>query len=101
VPEPQVFDNLAMPKLQITRILALYQKRGIIGMPMANLVYLTGVQHAQVINHSNALMRDAIGQMQAAQPRAANEKADGYSEENLKCQARSSKSSRLIPNRRA
>ena len=68
---------------------------------MVNLVYLTSVQHAQVINHSNALMRDAIGQMQAAQPRAANERADGYSEENLKCQARGSKSSRLIPNRRA
>jgi len=31
VPEPQVFDNLAMPKLQITRTWALYQKWGIIG----------------------------------------------------------------------
>jgi hypothetical protein len=39
VPEPQVFDNLAMPKLQITRILALYQKWSIIIIPTTNLVY--------------------------------------------------------------
>lgn len=39
---------------------------GIAGVPMPDLVYLTGDQHAQVIDKSNTLMRGAIAQMQAA-----------------------------------
>ncbi len=39
---------------------------GIAGVPMPDLVYLTGDQHAKVIDRSNQLMRGAIAQMQAA-----------------------------------
>ena len=41
---------------------------GIAGVPMPDLVYLTGEKHAQVIEKSNTLMRAAIAQMQAAAP---------------------------------
>ncbi len=40
---------------------------GIAGVPMPDLVYLTGEKHAQVIERSNELMRGAIAQMAAAQ----------------------------------
>ena len=54
---------------------------GIAGVPMPDLVYLTGPQHAQVIARSNDLMRGAIAQMQGAssngsKPDAAAEHAD-------------------------
>ena len=54
---------------------------GIAGVPMPDLVYLTGEKHAAVINRSNELMRGAIAQMAAAsngasQPDAAAEHAD-------------------------
>ena len=39
---------------------------GIAGVPMPDLVYLTGDKHAKVIARSNELMRGAIAQMQAA-----------------------------------
>jgi 4-oxalocrotonate tautomerase family enzyme len=39
---------------------------GIAGVPMPDLVYLTGPEHAKVIEKSNDLMRQAIAQMQAA-----------------------------------
>jgi 4-oxalocrotonate tautomerase family enzyme len=42
------------------------QEWGIAGVPMPDLVYLTGDQHAGVIDRSNTLMRGAIAQMQAA-----------------------------------
>jgi steroid delta-isomerase-like uncharacterized protein/4-oxalocrotonate tautomerase family enzyme len=40
---------------------------GIAGVPMPDLVYLTGEKHAAVIDKSNTLMRGAIAQMQASQ----------------------------------
>ncbi len=42
------------------------QEWGIAGVPMPDLVYLTGAEHAKVIGRSNDLMRAAIAQMQAA-----------------------------------
>lgn len=42
------------------------QEWGIAGVPMPDLVYLTGDKHAQVIGKSNDMMRGAIVQMQAA-----------------------------------
>lgn len=42
------------------------QEWGIAGVPMPDLVYLTGDKHAGVITRSNDLMRAAIAQMQAA-----------------------------------
>lgn len=39
---------------------------GIAGVPMPDLVYLTGDAHAKVIERSNDMMRGAIAQMQAA-----------------------------------
>jgi len=39
---------------------------GIAGVPMPDLVYLTGEKHAAVINRSNELMRGAIAQMAGA-----------------------------------
>ena len=53
---------------------------GIAGVPMPDLVYLTGDKHAQVIERSNELMRAAIAQMQAAamaENNASAERADG------------------------
>jgi 4-oxalocrotonate tautomerase family enzyme len=44
------------------------QEWGIAGVPMPDLVYLTGDKHAQVIGRSNDLMRGAIAQMQGASP---------------------------------
>src|SRR5215208_1678775 len=49
---------------------------GIAGVPMPDLVYLTGEKHAAVINRSNELMRGAIAQMAAAQTEAAKAKAE-------------------------
>jgi 4-oxalocrotonate tautomerase family enzyme len=43
------------------------QEWGIAGVPMPDLVYLTGDKHAGVINRSNEMMRGAIAQMAAAQ----------------------------------
>jgi len=48
---------------------------GIAGVPMPDLVYLTGEKHAAVINRSNELMRGAIAQMASAQTEAAKAKA--------------------------
>ena len=42
------------------------QEWGIAGVPMPDLVYLTGDKHAGVIDKSNTMMRGAIVQMQAA-----------------------------------
>jgi steroid delta-isomerase-like uncharacterized protein/4-oxalocrotonate tautomerase family enzyme len=51
---------------------------GIAGVPMPDLVYLTGEEHAKVIARSNELMRGAIAQMMAAaNGQAAAEHADG------------------------
>jgi 4-oxalocrotonate tautomerase len=36
---------------------------GIAGVPMPDLEYLIGPEHAQVIERSNQMMRDAIAQM--------------------------------------
>ena len=61
------------------------QEWGIAGVPMPDLVYLTGSEHADVIDRSNNLMRAAIAAMQqqsagqtngAAQPKAANAYAE-------------------------
>ena len=49
---------------------------GIAGVPMPDLVYLTGEKHAKVIERSNELMRGAIAQMAAAQTEAARAKAN-------------------------
>ncbi len=43
------------------------QEWGIAGVPMPDLVYLTGEKHAKVIDRSNEMMRGAIAQMAAAQ----------------------------------
>ncbi len=40
---------------------------GIAGVPMPDLAYLVGPEHAEVINKSNTLMRGAIAQMAGAQ----------------------------------
>jgi 4-oxalocrotonate tautomerase family enzyme len=48
---------------------------GIAGVPMPDLQYLTGPQHADVIARSNQLMTEAIAQMAAAAEEAAQ--ADG------------------------
>ena len=55
------------------------QEWGIAGVPMPDLVYLTGDQHAGVIGKSNDLMRGAIAQMAAASApdvKGANKNAD-------------------------
>lgn len=52
------------------------QEWGIAGVPMPDLVYLTGDKHAGVIERSNSLMRSAIAQMQAGQPAAATHTAE-------------------------
>ncbi len=39
---------------------------GIAGVPMPDLEYLIGEEHAQVIEKSNKMMRGAIAQMKAA-----------------------------------
>jgi 4-oxalocrotonate tautomerase len=44
---------------------------GIAGVPMPDLEYLTSEKHAQVIEASNKVMRDAIQQMAQAQDGAA------------------------------
>ena len=44
---------------------------GIAGVPMPDLEYLIGDKHAQVIEASNQVMRDAIKQMAQAQDGAA------------------------------
>jgi 4-oxalocrotonate tautomerase len=49
---------------------------GIAGVPMPDLQYLTGPQHAQVIATSNQMMTEAIAQM-AAQAEEAAKQADG------------------------
>jgi 4-oxalocrotonate tautomerase len=52
---------------------------GIAGIPMPDLVYLTGDKHAGVIGRSNDLMRGAIAQMAAASApdvKVANKNAD-------------------------
>lgn len=48
------------------------QEWGIAGVPMPDLVYLTGDKHANVIDKSNTLMRGAIVQMQAAAASQSN-----------------------------
>jgi 4-oxalocrotonate tautomerase len=47
---------------------------GIAGVPMPDLPYLIGSEHAEVIEKSNQVMRDAIEQMAAA---AEEAKAEG------------------------
>jgi len=47
---------------------------GIAGVPMPDLPYLIGTEHADVIERSNQVMRDAIEQMAAA---AEEAKAEG------------------------
>ena len=47
---------------------------GIAGVPMPDLPYLIGAEHAEVIEKSNQVMRDAIEQMAAA---AEEAKAEG------------------------
>jgi 4-oxalocrotonate tautomerase len=47
---------------------------GIAGVPMPDLPYLIGTEHAAVIERSNQVMRDAIEQMAAA---AEDAKAEG------------------------
>ena len=54
---------------------------GIAGVPMPDLVYLTGDKHAAVIDKSNSMMRSAIAQMQGASsngaaPAVSDEQAD-------------------------
>jgi 4-oxalocrotonate tautomerase len=44
---------------------------GIAGVPMPDLEYLTGPEHAKVIETSNELMREAIKQMAAAAEESA------------------------------
>jgi 4-oxalocrotonate tautomerase family enzyme len=48
------------------------QEWGIAGVPMPDLVYLTGEKHAGVVDRSNEMMRGAIAQMQAAQADTQN-----------------------------
>lgn len=40
---------------------------GIAGVPMPDLVHLTGPDRAAIVERSNAIMRAAVAQMQAAQ----------------------------------
>jgi steroid delta-isomerase-like uncharacterized protein/4-oxalocrotonate tautomerase family enzyme len=53
---------------------------GIAGVPMPDLVYLTGDKHAQVIGRSNDLMRAAIAQMQSSSSNngSSNSKAEEH-----------------------
>ena len=51
------------------------QEWGIAGVPMPDLVYLTGDKHAGVIERSNSMMRAAIAQMAAAQSAPASNSA--------------------------
>lgn len=44
---------------------------GIAGVPMPDLEYLTSEKHAQVIERSNQVMREAIEQMRQAQQQPA------------------------------
>ena len=53
---------------------------GIAGVPMPDLVYLTGQEHADVIEKSNAIMRSAIAAVQAAQTPEAKAAADAAAE---------------------
>jgi 4-oxalocrotonate tautomerase len=46
---------------------------GIAGVPMPDLAYLIGDEHAEVIAKSNQMMKDAIEQMAAAQDGAQAE----------------------------
>ena len=48
---------------------------GIAGVPMPDLPYLIGSEHAQVIARSNKVMQDAIEQMAAAAEEAKGEAA--------------------------
>jgi 4-oxalocrotonate tautomerase len=48
---------------------------GIAGVPMPDLPYLIGSEHAEVIEKSNQVMRDAIEQMAAAAEEAKDEAA--------------------------
>jgi len=48
---------------------------GIAGVPMPDLPYLIGAEHAQVIARSNKVMQDAIEQMAAAAEEAKGEAA--------------------------
>jgi hypothetical protein len=48
---------------------------GIAGVPMPDLAYLIGPEHADVIAKSNQMMKDAIEQMAAAQDGAQAETA--------------------------
>ncbi len=49
---------------------------GIAGVPMPDLPYLVGDEHAQVIERSNALMRGAIAQMQGSAPSSSAPSGD-------------------------
>lgn len=50
---------------------------GIAGVPMPDLPYLVGPEHAEVINKSNTLMRGAIAQMaEAAEEQERAKQAD-------------------------
>jgi hypothetical protein len=46
---------------------------GIAGVPMPDLPYLIGSEHADVIEKSNQVMREAIAQMAAAAEEAKDE----------------------------
>jgi 4-oxalocrotonate tautomerase len=50
---------------------------GIAGVPMPDLPYLIGAEHAAVIERSNQVMRDAIEQMAQAADEAKGEAAEG------------------------
>jgi 4-oxalocrotonate tautomerase len=50
---------------------------GIAGVPMPDLPYLIGAEHAAVIEKSNQVMRDAIEQMAQAADEAKGEAAGG------------------------
>src|SRR3982751_3865241 len=52
---------------------------GIAGVPMPDLVYLTGEKHAGVIARSNDMMRSAIAQMNGASAPASSNGASGSS----------------------
>ena len=60
------------------------QEWGIAGVPMPDLVYLTGDKHAQVIGRSNELMRGAIAQMQGqnrSQPGGPSSEKDMHADQ--------------------
>jgi 4-oxalocrotonate tautomerase len=48
---------------------------GIAGVPMPDLEYLTGEEHAGVIARSNQMMRDAVAQMAADAEQAKSDAA--------------------------